>query len=518
MKKAVSLVVVLVLVFGCSVMALADFVPMPPNPEAYDPEYIPAIPDFIQQHTPSPDGSIFDSTLDIDANWSANSAEQTFWNNFYTTDAPYLVLLSQGAYNKYKEDNGIDYDREYSVYMLKYKSSSSSPYSFGSFAHFGGPRHRTVMNDGNTMEFMPLQNSFDVIVLRHDKERNVWAASSLIKNTSMQIKFTYVLASPPLSGKPFMQGNFEMYPYHSEIKGKTFEVGGYAEGGAPDGNAYLCHRDYDWWLYIQGGDTPPVTPPYDPDKDLDKDTNGDGKPDINIDTDGNGKADTNIDTDGDGKPDINIDTNGDGKPEINIETNGDKKPDINIDTNGDNKPDINIDTNGDGKPDINIDTNGDKKPDINIDTNGDNRPDINIDTNGDKKPDINIDTNGDNKPDINIDTDGDDKADTNIDTDGDGIPDTNVRPGGSGPPDGWWDNDNSSGSDLPYNSWNFFDPFKFMYEPFEWDNSYDPLEGYTPPSMPELPGASVPPFNGYDPFDIPNDTPFQNYVDQIGGK
>ena len=49
MKKAVSLVVVLVLVFGCSVMALADFVPMPPNPEAYDPEYIPAIPDFIQQ-------------------------------------------------------------------------------------------------------------------------------------------------------------------------------------------------------------------------------------------------------------------------------------------------------------------------------------------------------------------------------------------------------------------------------------------------------------------------------------
>ncbi len=555
MKKSIFLLTALILTFSLSVVAFADFVPMPSNPDSYDPDFIPSVPDFLSDC----DGSLFGTSLKIEQHWSYNSVESTFWNNLYVTDPPYLVLLSQGVYNKYKEENNIDYDREYSVYFLKYKSKKAgSPYSFGSFSHFGGPRHRQVMNSGDTMEFLPLGNHFDVLVFHHDKERNVWVSSSLMQNTSMNIKFTYVLASSPIAGDPFTQGDFKMYPYHSEIKGKTFEVAGYAEGGAPDGNSYLCGRDYNWWLGVEGNIDPPVKPPYNPDDDLNKDTDGDGRPDINIDSDRDGRADVNVDTDGDGKPDINIDTdgdgqpdvnvdtngdlkpdinidtNGDGKPDINIDTNGDKKPDVNIDTNGDRKPDINIDTNGDGKPDINIDTNGDKKPDVNVDTNGDRKPDINIDTNGDgkpdinidtdgdKKPDVNVDTNGDRKPDINIDTNGDGKPDTNIDTDGDGKPDVNIKPGGgsggSGTPDSWWEGSGGSDSDLTYNAWEFFNPFKFMYEPFEWDNSFDPVAGYQLPTMPDFPGCGVPDVSIKDPFEIPNDIHFKDYVIEFGGK
>ena len=531
MKKYISILLALVVILGCSVVAFADFVPMPSDPDAYDPEYIPAIPDFITPDTnPSTTGSLFDTSLDIEGSWGTD--EQTFWDNFYSTNSPYLVLLSQGVYNRYNEEKGVQYDRQYEVYFLKWKSSSSlSAYSFGSFGHVTSPRHRQGMADGNTMRFLPFQNKFDVLVLKHDAQRNVWVSAPLLKNVSYSSNFTYVLASSPISGEPFYHGNIKMYPYHSSIGGKSFEVAGFAQGGAPGGNSYLCQRDYDWWLGIPGNDTPPVNPPYDPDKDLDKDTNGDGRPDINIDTDGNGKADLNIDTDGDGKPDMNIDTDGDNRPDINIDTDGDGRPDINIDTNedgeadlnidtnGDSKPDLNIDTDGDGKPDINIDTNGDKKPDLNVDTDGDGKADLNIDTNGNGKPNINIDTNGDKKPDLNIDTDGDGKADTNIDTDGDGIPDQNIKPGGgsgSGTPDSWWEGD--SGGDLSYNSWKFFDPFQFEYQPLEWGEDYNPLKGYSPANMPDFPSCGIPDVRIKDPFDIPNDIDFKDYVDGLGGQ
>ena len=447
MKKSIFLLTALILTFSLSVVAFADFVPMPSNPDSYDPDFIPSVPDFLSDC----DGSLFGTSLKIEQHWSYNSVESTFWNNLYVTDPPYLVLLSQGVYNKYKEENNIDYDREYSVYFLKYKSKKAgSPYSFGSFSHFGGPRHRQVMNSGDTMEFLPLGNHFDVLVFHHDKERNVWVSSSLMQNTSMNIKFTYVLASSPIAGDPFTQGDFKMYPYHSEIKGKTFEVAGYAEGGAPDGNSYLCGRDYNWWLGVEGNIDPPVKPPYNPDDDLNKDTDGDGRPDINIDSDRDGRADVNVDTDGDGKPDINIDTDGDGQPDVNVDTNGDLKPDINIDTNGDGKPDTNIDTDGDGKPDVNIKPGGGS--------------------------------------------------------------------GGSGTPDSWWEGSGGSDSDLTYNAWEFFNPFKFMYEPFEWDNSFDPVAGYQLPTMPDFPGCGVPDVSIKDPFEIPNDIHFKDYVIEFGGK
>ena len=116
MKKYISILLALVVILGCSVVAFADFVPMPSDPDAYDPEYIPAIPDFITPDTnPSTTGSLFDTSLDIEGSWGTD--EQTFWDHFYSTNSPYLVLLSQGVYNRYNEEKGVQYDRQYEVLL-----------------------------------------------------------------------------------------------------------------------------------------------------------------------------------------------------------------------------------------------------------------------------------------------------------------------------------------------------------------------------------------------------------------
>ena len=110
--------------------------------------------------------------------------------------------------------------------------------------------------------------------------------------------------------------------------------------------------------------------------------------------------------------------------------------------------------------------------------------------------------------------------DLNIDTDGDGKPDVNVKPGhsggtgGSGTPDSWWDN--SGSEDLTYNAWSFFNPFEFMYTPFEWDNGYNPVSGYESPTMPDFPSCGIPDVSIKDPFDIPNDIHFKDYVIEFG--
>ena len=478
MKKIVIVLLAAVMVMGFSVTAFAV-----ENP--YDSSFIPEIPDWITVYN-------YGNSLQYHGKDELNSGmPQKAFSDFFATEGPYVVLLSQGVYNKYKEDNGIDYDREYQIYYLKLKkSNSSSEFDFGSFSHHGGPRHVELVGSGNTMLFQPLFNEFQCIKASYDRDNDVlvWDASYVtISHTS--IPFTYVLgAGDPINTSIYsspLSGEHELYPYKDHLGGLTMEIAtdyNYS-ADSPYAEDY-CERDYDWWVGIGGDNPPPVKPPYNPDEDLNKDIDGDGKPDINIDSDGDGKADVNVDTDGDGKPDTNIDTNGDGKP------------DINIDTDGDNKPDINIDTNGDGKPDINIDTDGDKKPDVNVDTNGDKKPDINIDTNGDKKPDLNIDTDGDGKPDVNV------------------KPGHSGGTGGSGTPDSWWDN--SGSEDLTYNAWSFFNPFEFMYTPFEWDNGYNPVSGYESPTMPDFPSCGIPDVSIKDPFDIPNDIHFKDYVIEFG--
>lgn len=74
MKKLSFIFLALILVLGCSVVAFADFTPMPSDPDAYSPDFVPFIPDFLS----GCDGSLFMTSLDIDVHWASSSAEQTF--------------------------------------------------------------------------------------------------------------------------------------------------------------------------------------------------------------------------------------------------------------------------------------------------------------------------------------------------------------------------------------------------------------------------------------------------------
>ena len=540
----------------------------------YDADWVPPIPNFIVSTSTG-------FTLNIDFATQLGTAvpagpAQWIENLIADETAVSICLLDQGVYNRSKEENHIDYDRQFSIYLVAPdKKSNGSYYDLGSFMHKGGPQHQEQMVTPSPMMYMCLDNPHSFVKYVYDPQANLLVMQPSVSHlpAGASLRFTYVLGVgriwdylPDTDNGVFSEPS-EVYPGFTCVSGKDFGVGTIYHQFV-DGKAVEHWRDYDWWLGVDGG----AIPPYNQNLDIDQDTDGDGKADLNVDTDGDGKPDINIDTDGDGKPDINIDTNGDKKPDLNIDTDGDGKADINIDTNGDGKADISIDTNGDKKPDINIDTNGDRKPDLNIDTNGDGKADINIDTNGDKKPDLNIDTDGDRKPDLNVDTNGDGKADENVDIDGDGKPDVNVTPGwgsssgsgvsgsgsgsgdgssgsgsesgsgsgssgtgsgdgggdgdgdnpggdsgggsssdkGSGPPDTWLEDEDYNG--LDHYLWNFFDPYKYQYDPFAWDKDYDPLEGYEPGQMPDFPGAGNPNYGAKDPFDVPNDIKFKDFV------
>lgn len=522
--------------------------------EPYDAEWVPPVPDFIAQI----ENGFQAAGLSISGSSQYQEVTDWFEDTLGDKNAVVLFLLDQGVYNRYKEENGIDYDRQFSVYMVAPdKQANGSRYDLGVFEHKGGPQHQQQMNTPSPMSYMCLNNPHSFVKFIFDEKADKLvmqpSLSRLPGGSGSVIRFTYVLAAGNfdsiISPEPlrFVNGSIselsDVYPGFTQVCGQDFGVGTVYHQ-VVDGKAVEHWRDYDWWLGIEGGEVPP----YNGNLDMDQDTNGDGKPDINVDVDGDGQPDINIDTDGDGLPDVNIDTDGDGKPDINIDTNGDGQPDINIDTDGDRIPDLNVDINGDKKPDLNVDTNGDGKPDINIDTNGDKKPDLNIDTDGDGKPDINVDTNGDKKPDLNIDTNGDGKPDENVDIDGDGKPDVNVKPGGgsssggssgsgggssgsggggsegegpgsggggsegkgpgsgggsssdkgSGHPDTWFDD---TDDDLDYDPWQFFDPFQSDKTPITWDKDYDPTK----------PGDQI--YSGYDPFAV-----FNNLLkDMFGG-
>ena len=569
MKKRFSFLLAFLLAACLTVPAFAAG-----NPAVYDDSFTPPIPSFIRSYGHWYYGNGVQITCGFTGKLNFD------YGSYPQDDAfPVVALLSQGCYNKYKEENGIDYDREYTLYyiLLRKYHGSANDYSLGSFLHKGGPRHTMFMGSGNCMEYV-LNSYFEYSFIKMDYN---WEGGYFESKEDMHhvpqgslsfFPFAYVLGvfssdREVEGGNDFsiiVNGDFsessEIYPNFGAVDERRFDVGTayYSSESTSSGTKAIPHyRCYDWWIGVQGDDIPEFHPdtPLDKDTDgdgkpdLNVDTNGDGKPDINIDVngdglpevnidaDGDGKADVNIDTDGDGRTDTNLDTDGDGKPDQNISGNGGSSgetPDINLDTDGDGKPDINIDTNGDGKPDLNVDTNGDGKPDINIDTDGDGKPDINIDTNGDRKPDINIDTDEDRKPDINIDTDGDGKPDQNIDIDGDGTPDVNVQPGegsgggsgegpnpgpggggGSGPPSTWFE---ESDEELTYDAWEFFNPFQFDYTPFAWNKDYDPLEGYEPGRMPDFPSVGNPNSSPKDPFDVPNEIRFKDFVIQSGGQ
>ncbi len=490
MKKFLSALLALFLFIGLVVPAFAA--------EPYDAAWVPPIPDFI---TPVENG--YKITCKIDAPFDKYPDITDFENN---EAKEFIVLLDQGVYNRYKEENNIPYDRQFSIYVVTpRKKPDGTYYDFGVFEHKGGPRHQEQMNTPGPMTYMCLNNPHAFFKYIYDENTDTLvlqpALSILPGGSGSFLRFTYVLAAGGddeiLQGiAHIVNGKFsepsKIYPGFSQVSGKDFGVGTVYHQFI-DGKAVEHWRDYDWWLGIKGEEE---IPPY------------------------NENFDINLDTDGDGEPDLNIDTDGDGKPDVNIDTNGDRKPDLNIDTDGNGKPDINIDLDGDGSPDINIDLNGDGKPDLNIDTDGDKKPDVNVDIDGDGKPDVNVkpgdgsgsgegssgggsstggSSSGGSSGGGSSEGEGPGSGEGGSGSGGDGPGSSGGSSSdkGSGSPDTWFGESDNKPS---YDPWEFFDPFKSDYTPAPWDKNYSPTK----------PGDSI--YDGYDPFAV-----FNNLLKEMFG-
>lgn len=491
--------------------------------EPYDAQWVPPVPDFI---VPTRNGYRIPSDVTIDDPYEQDAYQEV--NDFAENLSTFLVLLDQGVYNRYKEENGIDYDRQYSIYIVAPdKKADGSRYDFGFFEHMGGPRHQQQMSVPGPMTYYCGNNPHSFIKYIYDEKANQLvlqpSLSRLPGGSGSRIRFTYVLAGGDpstvvngfreIKNGPFSETS-EVYPGFTRFCGKDFGVGTIYQQ-LVDGKAVEHWRDHDWWLGIDGD---PI-PPYNPNLDKDQDTDGDGKPDINIDTDGDGQPDLNIDTDGDGKPDINIDTDGDGEADVNIDLDGDGKPDINIDTDGDRKPDLNIDTDGDKKPDVNIDVDGDGKPDVNVRPGeGSGGGSSGSGSGSGSEPGSGGSSSGGGSDSGSgssgsggggSEGEGPGSGGGSSGSEGPGSGGGSSSDVGSGPPDTWFD---APDTGLSFDAWSFFNPFASIYKPFSWDSRYDPLEGYEPGQMPEFPRAGDPNYGAKDPFDIPNDLKFKDFA------
>ena len=453
--------------------------------EPYDAEWVPPVPSVLEV---SDDGNSYSLSSLV---FSGSDEAKEFAFNF-SQEGPWLILIDQGVYNKYKESKDIDYDRQFSLYFIKPdKKPNGEYYDLGYFQHNGGPRHQEQMNVPSPMRYGCYEPHSFVKFIYDENTSQFYMQpniSHLPGGAGSIIRFTYVLDSNTLCYPS------DVYPYYSAMyKGRSgvvpsgsrdisdFEVSTIYHQ-VVDGKAVEHWRDYDWWLGIEGGEVPP----YNGNLDMDQDTNGDGKPDINVDVDGDGQPDINIDTDGDGLPDVNIDTDGDGKPDINIDTNGDGKPDLNVDTNGDKKPDLNIDTNGDGKPDENVDIDGDGKPDVNVKPGGGSSSGGSSGSGGGSSG-----SGGGG-------SEGEGPGGGGSEGEGPGSGGGSSSDKGSGHPDTWFDD---TDDDLDYDPWQFFDPFQSDKTPITWDKDYDPTK----------PGDQI--YSGYDPFAV-----FNNLLkDMFGG-
>ena len=148
MKKALAVLLSLVLLAGLAVPAYAA--------EPYDADWIPPVPDFI-----IPAGNGFRFSYDVPGVPASKEYQDvTDWISTLAEDnALFLILLDQGVYNRYKEENNIDYDRQFSLYIVSPdKKSDGSYYDLGGFEHMGGPQHQQQMNVPGPMSYLCLNS------------------------------------------------------------------------------------------------------------------------------------------------------------------------------------------------------------------------------------------------------------------------------------------------------------------------------------------------------------------------
>lgn len=194
----------------------------------YDADWIPPVPDFIAQAngTVSVQGKILDAAI------NQNEELSLFWSSV-GWNRPFIVLLDQGVYNKYNEEHGIAYDKQFSIYVVcPDKKSDDTYYDFGVFEHTGGPQHVEQMVKPSPMTYMCLQNPHSFMKYIYDPENSgSWVlqptVSHLPGGDGSKIGFTYVLAAGfeydflntlrNLKNGSFSEPS-EIYPYFTQLQ------------------------------------------------------------------------------------------------------------------------------------------------------------------------------------------------------------------------------------------------------------------------------------------------------------
>ncbi len=240
----------------------------------YDADWIPPVPEFIIQDNGivSIQGQILDGAV------KQNEELSDFWCSV-GWNRPFIVLLDQGVYNKYNEEHGIEYDKQFSIYVVcPDKKSDDTYYDFGVFEHTGGPQHFEQMNVPSPMTYFCLNNPHSFMKYIYNPENGgSWvlqpSVSHLPGGSGSQIRFTYVLAAGfeydflntlrKLKNGTFSEPS-ELYPYFTQVAGNDFGVGT-AFHQQVEGETVYHYRCYDWWLGIQGDEIPPWPPGFEGD-------------------------------------------------------------------------------------------------------------------------------------------------------------------------------------------------------------------------------------------------------------
>lgn len=179
----------------------------------YDAEWVPPVPSVLEV---SDDGNSYSLSSLV---FSGSDEAKEFAFNF-SQEGPWLILIDQGVYNKYKESKDIDYDRQFSLYFIKPdKKPNGEYYDLGYFQHNGGPRHQEQMNDPSPMRYGCYEPHSFVKFIYDENTSQFYMQPNISRlpgGAGSIIRFTYVLDSNTLCSPS------DVYPYYSAMyKGRS---------------------------------------------------------------------------------------------------------------------------------------------------------------------------------------------------------------------------------------------------------------------------------------------------------
>ena len=489
------------LALSLSVLLMAHVLVVPAYAAApYDADWVPPVPEFI---TPVANGFQMVNPLGNSLG-DQKYQEPTDWIEGLLGDknAVFLFLLDQGVYNRYKEENGIDYDRQFSVYIVAPdKKANGSYHDLGGFEHTGGPGHVEQMVKPSPMTYLCLNNPHSFVKSVYDPKTKQFSLQPSLSRlpAGASIRFTYVLAAGNVESFSIGSGGvwsflngptaepIEIYPYFSQVCGKDFGVDTIYHQ-VVDGETVYHYRCYDWWLGIEGEEIPPWPP----------DT-GDGP------GSGGGSSGGSSGSGGDGGSSSGGSSGSGGEGGSSSGGSSGSGGDGGSSSGGSSGSGGGGGSSSGGSSGSGGDGGSSSGGSSGSGGDGGSSSGGSSDSGGDGGSSSGDSSgSGGEGPGSGGGSSGG--------GDGPGSDGGNSSDKGSTPPDTWFDDP----EELPRDPWEFFDPFKFDYDPFVWDRDYDPLEGYDPGRMPDFPKPGNP-NSVKDPFDIPHSIKFRDFLIKFWG-